>query len=346
MAVITTFDLLKSPLEGTNLIEASAGTGKTYTIAGLVLRLVLEKNLAINEILAVTFTKAATGELRDRIRRTLRAAEKAFSAGQSDDPFVAALIKTFPRPEEQVKQLTEAIRTFDEAAIFTIHGFCQKVLHAHAFETGTVFDAELVDDETAIKQNIADDFWRRCFINASPLFVHYAVCEKKWSPDSVARLLNTAWAAAETPIIPAARPADHVMLEKAYGEAAQEVCNQWSSCRDEVEAVLLNADGLDRRSFQTKKLPVWMQRMDCFVAAQGTALEYCDDVQRFSEAALAKATKNGARPPCHPLFALVETLSRRLDAQRNCATFSPTTIFSSGCATQWWNRAEGSSSPR
>ena len=65
---ISYFDILKSPLEGTNLIEASAGTGKTYTIAGLFLRLILEKGIPIDKILAVTYTEAATEELRNRIR--------------------------------------------------------------------------------------------------------------------------------------------------------------------------------------------------------------------------------------------------------------------------------------
>ena len=60
------FEPINTPLTGTNLIEASAGTGKTYTIAGLFLRLILEKQLTVNQILVVTFTKAATEELKER----------------------------------------------------------------------------------------------------------------------------------------------------------------------------------------------------------------------------------------------------------------------------------------
>ena len=113
MTEMKTFDLLKSPLEGTNLIEASAGTGKTYTIAGLVLRLVLEQNLAINEILAVTFTEAATEELRHRIRQTLKTAEDALKRGGSEDEFLAAFVKKFRKPGNKAQQLNEAIRDFD-----------------------------------------------------------------------------------------------------------------------------------------------------------------------------------------------------------------------------------------
>ena len=83
MTRVEHFEHLNSPLEGRNLVEASAGTGKTHTITGLFLRLILEKNLSVNEILVVTFTEAATDELKDRIRRKLREAVLAFSGGQS-----------------------------------------------------------------------------------------------------------------------------------------------------------------------------------------------------------------------------------------------------------------------
>ena len=80
MSQIQPFDLLNSPLEGTSLIEASAGTGKTYTVTGLVLRLIVEKNLHPADILVVTFTEAATEELKQRIRSMLRQAVETFSS--------------------------------------------------------------------------------------------------------------------------------------------------------------------------------------------------------------------------------------------------------------------------
>ena len=83
-----TFNLVKNPLAGFNLIDASAGTGKTYTICSLVLRLILEKDLSIDQILVVTYTEAATEDLRDRIRQKLRLALDAISTGESDDTFL------------------------------------------------------------------------------------------------------------------------------------------------------------------------------------------------------------------------------------------------------------------
>jgi exodeoxyribonuclease V beta subunit len=86
-------DLINTPLEGINLIEASAGTGKTYTIEGLFLRLILEKQFRVDQILVVTFTIAATEELRDRIRTKLLQAEKAFRTGTSKDNLLVDLLK-------------------------------------------------------------------------------------------------------------------------------------------------------------------------------------------------------------------------------------------------------------
>ena len=93
MKSVPVFQLAETELRtGTSLVEASAGTGKTYTIAGLFLRLILEKNLSVREILVVTYTVAATEELRHRIRSTLAKALQAFTTGASDDAFLRALL--------------------------------------------------------------------------------------------------------------------------------------------------------------------------------------------------------------------------------------------------------------
>ncbi len=149
---IKSFDLLESPLEGTNLIEASAGTGKTYTIAGLFLRLILEKGFSVNDILVVTYTVAATEELRDRIRKKIREAMEAFSAGGSPDEFLKGLVQKNPDPKAAIGLLQEALHDFDEASIFTIHGFCQRTLHESAFESGSLFDTELIPDRSGSRK--------------------------------------------------------------------------------------------------------------------------------------------------------------------------------------------------
>ncbi len=150
-------------LKGINLIEASAGTGKTYAIAMLVLRFVVEHDFKIEQLLVVTFTKAATEELKDRVRARLAEAKRALDGRvDRDNTDVQEWLESLELESSVIKQrLTTALLDLDRAGIFTIHGFCQRVLREHALESGQLFDAELTDDLAAIKQACADDFWRR-----------------------------------------------------------------------------------------------------------------------------------------------------------------------------------------
>ncbi|MDD2404508.1 MAG: UvrD-helicase domain-containing protein, partial [Victivallaceae bacterium] len=129
-------------LKGLNLIEASAGTGKTFTVSHLYLRLLLEKRLAVKQILVVTFTVAATVELRDRIRTLI--AEKLGGANAEDTII-----------------LKKALLEFDEAAIYTIHSFCERILNENSFESRMLFNTELQKDCSHIRQLVVDDYVRK-----------------------------------------------------------------------------------------------------------------------------------------------------------------------------------------
>ncbi len=158
------FDPVRTELlKGVNLIEASAGTGKTYAIAMLVLRFVVEQGIAIEKLLVVTFTKAATEELKDRVRTRLVEAQLALNKPtEIIDPNIANWLAGLNIAPELIKQrLAMALLDIDRAGIFTIHGFCQRVLKEHALESGQLFDTELTGDVAAIKQACADDFWRK-----------------------------------------------------------------------------------------------------------------------------------------------------------------------------------------
>jgi exodeoxyribonuclease V beta subunit len=140
---------------GTTLLEASAGTGKTYNITSVLLRLVAARNIKMREIVVVTFTRAATAELQDRIRVRLSDAV-AFLEGRSrvgDGDEVLEHLRAGARKaggEIWLRRLRAAQESFDECLISTIHGFCQRMLQQHAFESQTDFDLELVQDNTEL----------------------------------------------------------------------------------------------------------------------------------------------------------------------------------------------------
>ena len=132
--VAETLDPLRLPLQGERLIEASAGTGKTFTIAALYLRLLLglggsaafPRPLTVEELLVVTFTEAATAELRGRIRSNIHELRIACLRETTDNPLYERLLEEIDDKAQAAQWLLLAERQMDEAAVFTIHGFCQR----------------------------------------------------------------------------------------------------------------------------------------------------------------------------------------------------------------------------
>lgn len=163
----TPFDVIAQPLENaTFLIEASAGTGKTYNIQHLYLRLIAESGLKAEEILVVTFTEAATAELRRRIRSNLHAAFAHFATPITDpkNPLPALIdnaVAKFGGDREAVRQrLRRAITDFDKSAIGTIHGFCKRMLAENAFESKVAFDLEFIEETDRILTEAVRNFLR------------------------------------------------------------------------------------------------------------------------------------------------------------------------------------------
>ncbi|UOO89843.1 exodeoxyribonuclease V subunit beta [Vitreoscilla massiliensis] len=206
------FLALDVPIAGTQLIEASAGTGKTWTIAALFLRLVLLEHMAVDKILVVTFTNAATAELKTRLRARLDDALRELQ-GLSDGDDAANVLQAAYAQRQDLRQhaphlpefepflfeiltlalakeapsrlrlrLQAAINQFDHAGIFTIHGFCQRVLREFAFLCQVPFQMELADDTSAAQLRLAADFWRQHVINDIQLAT---LCiEKEITPQS------------------------------------------------------------------------------------------------------------------------------------------------------------------
>lgn len=155
-------------LNGSMLIEASAGTGKTYTIGNLYLRHILDGRSPA-EILVVSFTNAATDELKLRIRKRLSQAIQLFEGMKPDDDFLHHLqLKISQSDPEMVEairlRLQLALRNMDEAAIFTIHGFCQVALNEFALKGNHHFEQNITANDAPLWDNALKDWWRaRCY---------------------------------------------------------------------------------------------------------------------------------------------------------------------------------------
>ena len=240
------------PLQSINLIEASAGTGKSWTVSLLYLRLILEKNLTVDQILVVTFTDAATKELRDDIRNRIVAALNAFQdSNYSIDDEYSRLIKRYSAveydQEEAVRRLNRAKLSMDEAAIFTIHGFCQRTLSENAFEASLPFEFELLEDDFELMQKLTDDYWRRSF-NKAPKSLIFKLHQKRITPDS---LLQDVFRHVGKPYLAICGPESQEVtaqqwkqLELLYLQAIQ----IWRAQSEEIYA-LLNQSDLDEKGY-------------------------------------------------------------------------------------------------
>ena len=161
---------------GVTLIEASAGTGKTFAISMLVLRSVVELGVDLKEILVVTYTVAATEELRARIRGRLVQARNLLRSAQFEaDPVITEWLSRIEDRAEAVGKLELALLDIDSMGIHTIHGFCQRVLAEQVLESGHFFDTELISDATTIRNDLIRDFWRRHLYSADERYASLIV---------------------------------------------------------------------------------------------------------------------------------------------------------------------------
>ncbi len=328
-------DIARLPLTGLRLIEASAGTGKTYTIAALYLRLVLDgaaelgRDLDLREILVVTFTEAATEELRDRIRGRLRAAARAFEVGAADgdDPVLEALLAQRDDHTACAERLREMLTRVDEAPIHTIHGFCHRALRENAFDSGAPFRAELVTDETHLQEAIVEDFWRRRFYARPEPYARWVRSRWRTPRDLLGELrgeLNHPTLA----ILPEPDGAAREHLEQAFTAAAGEAAGQWHRAAGEALERIGEAVAAKRLSaakdkgYAAERLATLRPGWEEWFAAPHLPLPAGFELltnERLEESVLARAAKAGEGPPVHPLFdacSRVRELGDSLDRHR------------------------------
>ena len=315
--MVARLDPLTAPLEGISLIEAAAGTGKTYTITALYLRLLLEHELEVENILVVTYTNAATAELRERIRSRLVEAREALLAGVSEDDFCQGLLTRFGASPAAEARLRRAILNFDRASIFTIHGFCQRALSDMAFEGGFSFETELLADQQELLQQVVDDFWRTHVQDRSPGFLDY-LGRKKTSPQGLAFEVSR-WAG--QPFLRIRGPETPQSLEPLEAELSalfHEVRQLWADARDEIMGLLLESPGLNRSKYRAGSLNAWGEAMDHYLGAAPRPPSDFDKFTKFTRTTLEASVKKGSAPPSHPFFDACGALESSAELFEQC----------------------------
>lgn len=335
-----TLSLADVPLQGHVLIEASAGTGKTYTITGLVLRAVLglacERALSVQEILVVTFTKAATAELRSRIRARLKQAYDVLKQPQDSpawksDEALAQLLIPFVQEAESHKQaqqrLMVALLHMDEASIYTIHSFCQQVLQQYAFESGSYFDVKLSADETDLRNQAAVTAWRALFYRSEAALQSWG-SKQYISPDKLlkklepllarpAPLYNSEGTRYEQDANPQDLRAKLDLLLKQAEKSYQKLQRQWQIEGERISKLLLESDKLNRRSYTKNVIARVLQQAPLYWQDEEQYLSLPVDFSRLTQSAISKAKKKSGELQ-DDFFMLCEVHKNQIEAFEEC----------------------------
>lgn len=181
MGIESEFNPNTFPLEpGVRLIEASAGTGKTFSLAHLVLRLLTEKQHSINEILVVSFTRASAAEIKARITNRLIFALKGLENPSKEyknkhidqvlDEWLKKFINDIQRRMHWVNHLLDALTNIDQADITTIHGFCRRTLQRDVIESGSAIEPHPIAEGEIKKlvNEIAHEYWIQNVLSLAP----------------------------------------------------------------------------------------------------------------------------------------------------------------------------------
>lgn len=291
-------------LSGTVLIEASAGTGKTYTITTLVARLVAEGH-NIESILVVTFTEAAAAELRLRIRDRLAACLDP--AGGEDD--LRAFFDGQPDADLIRRRIRLAVTCFDQAPVMTIHAFCLSVLRENAFESGSFFDMELLADSPGFLHQTVMDFFGVRISTLDPLMLAW-LQKAGITPEAFAGQFLKVVSRPGIRTLPGA--AEYRAVGEEYTALVRELAATLDKECDKIAARILGHAGIDKRSYSKKNVPAWLAQ--CRASLEGacdttvfTMTEKGDALYKFTATRLSEKNKTGT-PPAHEFFDQCESL--------------------------------------
>ncbi|WP_443696481.1 exodeoxyribonuclease V subunit beta [Pseudomonas sp.] len=319
---------LRFPLHGSQLIEASAGTGKTFTISALYLRLVLGhggesgfgRELLPPQILVVTFTDAATKELRDRIRTRLAEAARFFRDEMAaPDDLIAELRDQYSAEQWPAcaNRLDIAAQWMDEAAVSTIHSWCQRMLREHAFDSGSLFTQTLETDHSELLSEVLRDYWRRfCYpMNGDAL---------KWvrahwgSPAALLPRVRALFGNAgdgergNTTQEPAELIAATLQQRR---EALQALKAPWVDWAAELQVICIDAvtrKAVDGRKMQERYFKPWFEKLTAWAADEDQEeLDLGTGFTRLTPDGFAEAWKGDA--PSHPALDAMLELKASLD---------------------------------
>ncbi|WWO97830.1 MAG: exodeoxyribonuclease V subunit beta [Candidatus Dasytiphilus stammeri] len=301
-------DPLTLPLYGEVLIEASAGTGKTSTISILYLRLLLGlrcnrkklRALSVEEILVVTFTEAATAELRRRIRSDIYELRIACVVGISKNNQINKLLFHIKDLVKASVILLNAELHMESAAIFTIHSFCQRMLYLNAMESQTLFEPQFIEDDFQFWKRMIGDFWRH-YLSPLPINIASEILNEWSGPDALLKTL--------LPLLQGDKPVlkyplvTNLTLQEQHQKIIHHISllkEKWLLFVSDLAKLIINSN-IDKHTYNIHRLSLWIKNISRWAQENTESYIFPKDLQYFSKKKLSQKTNHGEVPD-HPIF--------------------------------------------
>ena len=244
MEVFQSVDIKTHPLQGISLIEASAGTGKTFTITHLYVRTLLETECSVEQILVVTFTNAATQELKQRIQQLIYEVRDYVNGRKVQSDQLEKLFSQYAGDPAAKQKLDYSLINIDEAAIYSIHGFCQRVLNTFPIETHSLLQQQIIPNEKDLMQQAIMDYWRKSVINLSTDKLRWLLSH--WStPDNLLKDIEPLMEF-ESLIADTERKLIFKLRELNIEETWQQLSALWQKDKTAIKTLLVESKALNR----------------------------------------------------------------------------------------------------
>ncbi|MEX0823091.1 MAG: exodeoxyribonuclease V subunit beta [Balneolaceae bacterium] len=311
------------------VVEASAGTGKTYTIVGLYIRLLIEKQVPLDKILVMTFTKKATAELRERIFDRLRVCRSVLMNKESiNKPFFNEFLKRIDDKTDALNRIEAAIHDFDDSQVLTIHSFCQKILTDEALIAGTSFEVEFTQSDELLAQ-ATEDFWREFIAeNSGTKCGRYYIGKLQSIAESPAELrgnegigllFNKPYAKIEGD-----RIENPIEVIEYLLSIRENMISLWDDEKNKIKKELIHSD---LKGFTEKNVKSRMRKMDEFLSDSQFSNDSFDQLKYFTSefhSNLDNLKKGKTKIPEHPYFVLC---SQYKTAIEKCDSLKTTLIY-------------------
>jgi len=304
--------------QGIHLVEASAGTGKTYNIASIYVRLIIREEFKVNQILVVTYTEAATKELSDRLMKRLRLSLltlKQGSPAEENHSFLEDLLNRVENKDRAVELLEDALHNFDDAAIYTIHGFCYHALQEKAFKSGFLYDAEITGDDSEVILDVMDDYWRTFVSRAemdpgNRIMLKY-MQDKGYGPEALASELGPYIGKPYLEVIPRDIDISECKDDLEYlDELYAKMKATWTDDREQV-IQLLKSEHLNKNKYPENSIDYWPALLDEWFSSDVPPIKLFEKFEKFTRSEISDSIKKSAgnqasELPTHTFFGTCE----------------------------------------